>query len=63
MRSIPRFDSEIKWVEFKRELLRFVVSNFNLKDGKVDFTLKVPFNTVAKYAESENLAGAQRFEL
>lgn len=38
----------------KRELLRFVVSNLNLRDGIVDFSLKVPFNIVAKYSQSEN---------
>ncbi len=38
----------------QRELLRFVVSNLSLKDGLVDFKLKIPFSIVAEYAESEN---------
>ncbi len=41
----------------QRELLRFVVTNLSLKDKKLDFTLKIPFNIVAKYAESENWQG------
>lgn len=41
----------------KRELLHFVISNLSLKDGKVDFTLKIPFSIVAKYAKSENWQG------
>jgi site-specific DNA recombinase len=41
----------------KRELLRFVVSNLSLKDGKVDYTLQIPFNVVAQYAQSENWQG------
>lgn len=41
----------------KRELLHFVVSNLTLKDGKVDYKLKMPFDIVAKYAESENWQG------
>lgn len=43
----------------KRELLRFVVSNLNLWDGRVDFSLKVPFNIVAKYSQSENWQARQ----
>ena len=43
----------------KRELMRLVVSNLHLRDGKVDFSLKIPFNIVAKYAESENWQGCQ----
>ena len=43
--------------ELKRELLRFVVSNLFLKDKKLDFSLKVPFNVVALYSESENWQG------
>ena len=38
----------------KRELLRFVISNIILKDKKVVFTLKTPFDIVAKYSQSEN---------
>ena len=41
----------------KRELLHFVVSNLVLKDGKVDFKLKIPFSIVAKYAKTENWQG------
>lgn len=41
----------------QRELLRFVVSNLSLKDGKVDFTLKMPFSIVAEYAQTENWQG------
>lgn len=43
--------------ELQRELLRFVVSNLSLKDGKVDFTLKIPFSIVAKYSQGENWQG------
>lgn len=43
--------------ELQRELLRFVVSNLSLKDGKVDFRLKIPFSIVAEYAENENWQG------
>lgn len=43
--------------ELQRELLRFVVSNLILKDKKVDFSLKLPFSILAKYAESENWQG------
>lgn len=43
--------------ELKRELLRFVVSNLVLKDKKLDFELKLPFNIVAKYSENENWQG------
>jgi len=41
----------------QRELLRFVVTNISLKDKKVLFTLKTPFDIVAKYSESENWQG------
>ena len=41
----------------QRELLRFVVSNLSLKDKKVVFTLKTPFDIVAKYSQSENWQG------
>ena len=40
--------------ELQRELLRFVVSNLNLKDGIVDFSLKIPFSIVVKYSQNEN---------
>jgi len=38
----------------QRELLRFVVTNLSLKDKKVVFTLKTPFDIVANYASNEN---------
>jgi site-specific DNA recombinase len=41
----------------KRELLRFVVSNLILKDKIVQFSLKTPFDIVAKYSENENWQG------
>ncbi len=41
----------------KRELLRFVVSNLILKDKKVEFSLKMPFNIVALYSKNENWQG------
>ncbi len=41
----------------KRELLKFIVSNLSLKDGKVEYTLKIPFSIVAKYSQSENWQG------
>ena len=40
--------------ELKRDLLRFVVSNLILKDKKLDFSLKVPFNIVALHSKNEN---------
>lgn len=41
----------------KRELLRFVLTNLSLKDKKLDFTLKTPFDIVVKYSKSENWQG------
>ena len=41
----------------QRELLRFVVSNVFVKDKKVEYTLKTPFDIVAKYSQSENWQG------
>lgn len=41
----------------KRELLRFVISNLVLRDKKLEFSLRIPFNIVAKYAENENWQG------
>lgn len=41
----------------KRELLRFVVSNLILKDKKVEFSLRTPFNIIAKYSKNENWQG------
>lgn len=38
----------------QRELLRYVVTNPFLKDKKLEFSLKVPFNIVAEYAETQN---------
>ncbi len=38
----------------QRELLRFVISNLILRDKKVKYTLKTPFDIVAKYSQSEN---------
>lgn len=46
----------------KQELLHFVVSNLSLKDGKVDFKLKMPFSIVAKFAKTKNWAGPPRVE-
>lgn len=43
----------------QRELLRFVVTNLSLKDKKVVFTLKIPFDIVAKYSQSENWQGRE----
>ena len=40
--------------ELQRELLRFVVSNLILKDKKLDFTLKTPFNILVKYSKNGN---------
>lgn len=41
----------------KRELLHFIVSNLSLKDGKVDFKLKIPFSIVVEYAKTEDWQG------
>lgn len=41
----------------QRELLRFVVSNVSVRDKKVEYTLKTPFDLVAKYSQSENWQG------
>ena len=38
----------------QRELLRYIVTNLILKDKKLEFSLKTPFNLIAEYAESEN---------
>jgi DNA invertase Pin-like site-specific DNA recombinase len=38
----------------KRELLKFIVSNISLKDGKMECTLKIPFSIVVEYAKDEN---------
>ena len=41
----------------QRELLRFVVSNLILEDKKLYFSLKTPFDIVAKHSTSANWQG------
>src|SRR3989338_5969044 len=49
--------------EERRELLRFLLSNSTLKDGKADFSLKQPFSIIAKRPpEGERLAWGARGE-
>jgi len=43
----------------QRELLRYVVTNLVLKDKKLEFSLKTPFNLVVEYAENEDWQARQ----
>lgn len=43
--------------ELKRELLKYVVSNLSLKDKKVEFTYRFPFNELVLHAQTEDWQG------
>jgi uncharacterized membrane protein YheB (UPF0754 family) len=53
-RAPQLFEAKSSEVEQKRYLINFVLSNLKLDGEKLAFTLKEPFDALAKYAKTQN---------